>query len=244
MRLDLFLKQKFGLRSRTYSENLILRGMVTVGGKVVKKPSFDVAEPLGESVEILRDEEYASQGAYKLARAKEAFGFSAKGLDCADIGCSNGGFTDFLLRDGANSVLAVDVGECALPPELLADDRVTFLRANARDLPPCGDKDLLVADLSFISLKLVLPAFFGMLKEGAHAVVLVKPQFEAGRAALSKKGIVLSEKDRIAAVETVAATARECGFKVSEPVMSPVMYEEKNREYLLYLEKSDLSTRS
>lgn len=235
MRLDLFTLEKFGLRSRTYAENLILRGCVRVNGRTVKKPSFDVGEE--DCVELARDEGFASQGAYKLAEAKRVFGFSAEGLDCADIGCSNGGFTDVLLRDGAASVLAVDVGECALPRHIAEDERVTFLRANARELPPSSDRDFLTADLSFISLKLVLPVFYGMLREGGHAVVLIKPQFEAGKGALSKKGIVLSERDRRHAVEEVRAFAETCGFEVKGIAPSPVVYEDKNREYLMYLKK-------
>lgn len=235
MRLDVFLQREFSLRSRTYAENLILRGLVEVDGRVVKKPSFDVPEDC--NVAILQDDNYASQGAYKLAEALRAFSIDLSGADCADIGCSNGGFTDLMLRRGAKSVLAVDVGECALPESILADSRVTFLKANARELPPTKDKDFLSADLSFISLTLVLPAFFGVLKEGGKAVLLVKPQFEAGRSALSKKGIVLSEKERAKAVEKVASSAETIGFKVLGSTPSPVMYEDKNREYLLLLEK-------
>ena len=161
MRLDIFLQREFSLRSRTYAENLILRGLVEVDGRVVKKPSFDVPEDC-KTARILQDENYASQGAYKLAEALRAFSIDLSGADCADIGCSNGGFTDLMLRRGAKSVLAVDVGECALPESILADNRVTFLKANARELPPTKDKDFLSADLSFISLTLVLPAFFGV----------------------------------------------------------------------------------
>ena len=223
MRLDVFLQREFSLRSRTYAENLILRGLVEVDGRVVKKPSFDVPEDC-KTARILQDENYASQGAYKLAEALRAFSIDLSGADCADIGCSNGGFTDLMLRRGARSVLAVDVGECALPESILADSRVTFLKANARELPPTKDKDFLSADLSFISLTLVLPAFFGVLKEG-------------GKAVLSKKGIVLSEKERAKAVEKVASSAETIGFKVLGSTPSPVMYEDKNREYLLLLEK-------
>lgn len=235
MRLDVFLQREFSLRSRTYAENLILRGLVEVDGRVVKKPSFDVPEDC--NVAILQDDNYASQGAYKLAEALRAFSIDLSGADCADIGCSNGGFTDLMLRREAKSVLAVDVGECALPESILADSRVAFLKANARELPPTKNKDFLSADLSFISLTLVLPAFFGVLKEGGKAVLLVKPQFEAGRSALSKKGIVLSEKERAKAVEKVSSAAKCAGFKVLGSTPSPVMYEDKNREYLLLLEK-------
>ena len=173
MRLDKFLQTEFGLRSRTYAENLILRGRVAVNGRQILKPAADVAE--SDKVEILSDEDYASQGAYKIEEAHRVFGFAVSGLDCADIGCSNGGFTDFLLRHGAKSVLAVE------------------------------------------------------------AVVLVKPQFEAGKRALSKKGIVLSEKDRLSALESVKSAARECGFEVLGVTPTKVSSSDKNTEYLLYL---------
>lgn len=237
MRLDKFLQNEFGLRSRTYAENLILRGRVTLNGKTVTKPATVVDPTRGDKAEILSDEDYASQGAYKLAEAKRVFGFDVAGCDCADIGCSNGGFTDFLLRCGAKSVLAADVGECALDERLCSDSRVTFLRANARELPATRDKDFLCADLSFISLKLVLASFYGILREGGEAVVLVKPQFEAGRAALSKKGIVLSEKDRLKAVESVKREAEKCGFAVAGVTPTVVHDSDKNVEYLLYLKK-------
>lgn len=235
MRLDKFLQTEFGLRSRTYAENLILRGRVAVNGRQILKPAANVTEI--DKVEILSDENYASQGAYKIEEAHRVFGFAVAGLDCADIGCSNGGFTDFLLRHGAKTVLAVDVGECALPDKLSNDPRVTFLRTNARELPPSCDKDFLSADLSFISLTLVLPAFYGVLRNGGEAVVLVKPQFEAGKRALNKKGIVLTEKDRLAALERVKASAKECGFKVLGVTPTKVASSDKNIEYLLYLRK-------
>lgn len=232
------MQNEFGLRSRTYAENLILRGSVTVNGKIATKPATDVDAARGDRVEILSDDDYASQGAYKIAEAKRVFGFDVTGLDCADIGCSNGGFTDFLLRCGAKSVLAADVGECALDERLVHDPRVTFLRANARELPPTADKDFLCADLSFISLRLVLKSFYGILRCGGEAVVLVKPQFEVGKANLSKKGIVLSEKERQKAVEDVKHEAEKCGFVVAGITPTIVHDAEKNVEYLLYLKKS------
>ena len=232
MRLDRFLREKFSLRSRTYAEDLIVKGMVEVDGKCVVKPAYDVDDK--NFVKILSDDDYASRGAYKLKRALEAFSLSVEDAECADIGCSNGGFTDLLLRGGAKSVFAVDVGECALPKRLASDPRVTFRRINARDLPASKDKDFLCADLSFISLKLVLPAFFGQLKEGGRCVVLVKPQFEAGRGALSKKGLVLSEKDRERAVREVRTAAESAGFRFEGLVAAPEITD-KNREYLMYL---------
>ena len=169
MRLDKHLQEVEGVRSRTYAASLVERGLVTVNGEVAHKVSREVSE--GDRVEILSDDAFASRGAYKLKKAHEEFAFDAENLDCADIGCSNGGFTDLLLRLGARSVLAVDVGECALPEGLVNDPRVAFLRANARFPIPAPPKDFVVADLSFISLSLVMPTIYSLLKEGGRMIV-------------------------------------------------------------------------
>ena len=211
MRLDKFLLLKFGLRSRTYAENLILSGRVTVAGKTELRPAFDIDEDHPAEVEVIRDEDYASLGAYKLERALDGFSLSVEGLDAADIGCSNGGFTDLLLRRGARSVLAVDVGECALP--------VSFL----------------TADLSFISLTLVLPSLRSVIAPGGKAVVLVKPQFELGKSALDKRGVVKTEKLALSALHAVKDAAMRAGFLVLGSLPSPRRSEKMNREYLLLL---------
>ena len=166
------------------------------------------------------------------------FGVDVKGLSCADIGCSNGGFTDVLLRHGAASVLAVDVGECALPKDILEDGRVRFLRANARALPRELDKvDFVCADVSFISLKLILGEIYALLKREGSAVVLVKPQFEAGQGALNKSGVVKSETLRRQVLDSVKLFAEGVGFEVAGEDVSPIRYADKNIEYLLYLKK-------
>ena len=237
MRLDKFILEKFDLKSRTYAENLVLTGRVSVAGRVTYKPSLDVDE--GDEVEIIADEGYASQGAYKLKEAFRIFKIDVAGKSCADIGCSNGGFTDVLLREGAAHVLAVDVGACALDERLAHDERVEFLKANARDLPHDLQKvDFACTDLSFISLKYVLREIYTLLKEGGEAVALIKPQFELDKSALSKKGIVLNEKYRQRAVESVKNFAISVGFEVVGCVTSPIRYEFKNVEYLLYLKKT------
>ena len=235
MRLDKFLLLKFGLRSRTYAENLILSGRVTVAGKTELRPAFDIDEDHPAEVEVIRDEDYASLGAYKLERALDGFSLSVEGLDAADIGCSNGGFTDLLLRRGARSVLAVDVGECALPERLLGDRRVTFLRANARDLGGVAPVGFLTADLSFISLTLVLPSLRSVIAPGGKAVVLVKPQFELGKSALDKRGVVKTEKLALSALHAVKDAAMRAGFLVLGSLPSPRRSEKMNREYLLLL---------
>lgn len=236
MRIDKYIQDKFNLKSRTYAENLIKTGSVLLRGKVVTKSSLDVGE--NDDIEIVNDENYASQGAYKLEKAFDDFSLDVNGKNCADIGCSNGGFTDCLLRHGAKHVLAVDVADCALDSKLLESGKVDFLKANARELPKNLEKvDFLCSDVSFISLKYVLQSMFDLLKNGGEAVVLVKPQFELDKSALTKSGIVTDEKLRKRAVESVKSYAISVGFEILDLSTSPIRYENKNVEYLLYLKK-------
>ncbi len=236
MRIDKYIQDKFNLKSRTYAENLIKTGSVLLRGKVVTKSSLDVGE--NDDIEIVNDENYASQGAYKLEKAFDDFSLDINGKNCADIGCSNGGFTDCLLRHGAKHVLAVDVADCALDAKLLESGKVDFLKANARELPKNLEKvDFLCSDVSFISLKYVLQSMFDLLKNGGEAVVLVKPQFELDKSALTKSGIVTDEKLRKRAVESVKSYAISVGFDILDLSTSPIRYENKNVEYLLYLKK-------
>ena len=236
MRIDKYIQDKFNLKSRTYAENLIKTGSVLLRGKVMTKSSLDVGE--NDDIEIVNDENYASQGAYKLEKAFDDFSLDVNGKNCADIGCSNGGFTDCLLRHGAKHVLAVDVADCALDSKLLESGKVDFLKANARELPKNLEKvDFLCSDVSFISLKYVLQSMFDLLKNGGEAVVLVKPQFELDKSALTKSGIVTDEKLRKRAVESVKSYAISVGFEILDLSTSPIRYENKNVEYLLYLKK-------
>lgn len=236
MRIDKYIQDKFNLKSRTYAENLIKTGSVLLRGKVVTKSSLDVGK--NDDIEIVNDENYASQGAYKLEKAFDDFSLDVNGKNCADIGCSNGGFTDCLLRHGAKHVLAVDVADCALDAKLLESGKVDFLKANARELPKNLEKvDFLCSDVSFISLKYVLQSMFDLLKNGGEAVVLVKPQFELDKSALTKSGIVTDEKLRKRAVESVKSYAISVGFEILDISISPIRYENKNVEYLLYLKK-------
>lgn len=236
MRIDKYIQDKFNLKSRTYAENLIKTGSVLLRGKVVTKSSLDVGE--NDDIKIVNDENYASQGAYKLEKAFDDFSLDVNGKNCADIGCSNGGFTDCLLRHGAKHVLAVDVADCALDAKLLESGKVDFFKANARELPKnLGKVDFLCSDVSFISLKYVLQSMFDLLKNGGEAVVLVKPQFELDKSALTKSGIVTDEKLRKRAVESVKSYAISVGFEILDLSISPIRYENKNVEYLLYLKK-------
>ena len=234
MRLDKYILSTFNLRSRTYAENLILTGSVFVDGAPVLKPSYNISN---EKVEIV-DDNYASQGAYKLEEAFGTFGLDVSGKFCADIGCSNGGFTDCLLRHGASCVVAVDVADCALPNELLDCGKVSFVKANARELPSdFPTVQFACSDVSFISLCYVLPEIYRILVTGGEAVVLVKPQFELEKSALSKSGIVTSEKLRARALDRVSACANSLNFEILGTATSPIRYQNKNVEYLLYLKK-------
>jgi len=235
LRLDKFIYEKFELRSRSYAENLIKTGAVIINGKPCLKASCEALQT--DNIEII-DENYASQGAYKLEKAFSGFGLDVNGKTCADIGCSNGGFTDCLLRHGAEKVVAVDVAECALSDELLSSGRVEFIRANARELPSSlFDFDFACTDVSFISLKLVLPELFRILRKGGECVALVKPQFEVGKKALNKNGIVKDKKDGEKALSDIIRFAENLGFKTLGSCVSPVRFESKNIEYLLYLKK-------
>lgn len=236
MRLDKFLFTNNLTKSRTYAENLIKTGRVCVNGKTETKAGRDVCE--NDDIKIILDEEYASQGAYKLEAAFDAFSIDVSGKACADIGCSNGGFTDCLLRHGAKSVLAVDVAESQLPKKLTDTGKVTFLRANARELPPSLDKvDFVCSDVSFISLTYILDGIYGLLKQNGTAAVLIKPQFELDKSALNKNGIVKSDKYREKAVDSVKKSALDVGFSILGITNAPIRFENKNIEYLMYLQK-------
>jgi 23S rRNA (cytidine1920-2'-O)/16S rRNA (cytidine1409-2'-O)-methyltransferase len=196
-----------------------------------------VVEAMGMSVKIVEDEGYASQGAFKLLEAIKSFNLDLSGKDTADIGCSNGGFTDVLLRNNVRTVVAIDVAECDLPERILNDKRVHFIQQNARDLTLDKFVEFVCSDVSFISLKHVLPTIHRILTKDGEAVVLIKPQFELDKSKLSKKGIVLAEKDRQHAIDLVKTYALQCGFSILGITTSPIFYENKNIEYLLHIKK-------
>jgi len=236
MRLDLYLQEKFNLKSRTYSQNLIKTNCVKINNIIVNKPSIDVND--SDVIEIIEDNNYSSQGAFKIEEAIKVFNINVNGLTTADIGCSNGGFTDSLIRHGAKEVFAIDVGECCLDQKLLDDNRVHFINANARELSNyINNIDFLCSDVSFISLKLVMGEFYKVLKDNATCVLLIKPQFELDKKSLTKSGIVKNDKLREKVVNDIKAFAESLQFKILGLTQSPVRYENKNIEYLIYLQK-------
>ena len=240
-RLDVLVVERGLAASRERARALILAGQVRVNGAVVSKAGTQVAADA--TIDLLqRDHPYVSRGGLKLAHALHAFGIDPAGWTALDVGASTGGFTDVLLRRGAAHVVALDVGHGQLDWSLRADPRVTVIeRLNARalvpgDLPPAWRAfDLVTMDLSFISLKQVLPAVAPLLRPGASLVALVKPQFEAGRREVGKGGIVSDPAVQGRVVEEVAAAADTLGLSRVASVESPITGAEGNREFFLHL---------
>jgi 23S rRNA (cytidine1920-2'-O)/16S rRNA (cytidine1409-2'-O)-methyltransferase len=239
-RLDAELVRRGLARSRQHAVDLVAEGKVRIAGLPAHKVStaVDPATPL--HVKAATGEEVVSRGAHKLAGALDHWpDLPVEGRRCLDAGASTGGFTQVLLRRGASQVVAVDVGYGQLAWALRSDDRVQVHdRTNVRDLAPDligGPVDLVVADLSFISLTVVLPALAGCLRPGGDALVMVKPQFEAGRAAVGAGGVVRDAPTRIAAVSRVASAARALGLGAVGVTASPLPGPAGNVEYFLWL---------
>ncbi len=236
MRIDTYLFDKGLAPSRTRASNLIKLGGVKVNGRVVEKVSFEVSD--SDSIEVNDIIGYCSLGGLKLKKAISFFNIKPSGI-CIDLGASNGGFVQCLLEEGGELVYAVDIGDCALPQSLVADKRVVVMdRTNARSVPlEDGIADFITADLSFISITLILPEIKRLLKKDGLAVVLVKPQFEVGRAGLTKTGIVKSEKLSLRALDCVKAKCIELGLTPVRHTEIPILFDNKNIEYLLLLSK-------
>ena len=210
-----------------------------VGGQTATKPATAVEPATPLLVEQGEGDSYVSRGGHKLAGALDAFGYDPAGKRALDAGASTGGFTDVLLRRGAASVVAVDVGYGQLAWSLQTDDRVTVLdRTNVRSLTLDEPVDLVVADLSFIPLGLVLPALVGCCTPEADLLPMVKPQFEVGKERLPSGGVVRDPALRAEAVRGVARQASELGLGVQGVTASPLPGPSGNVEYFLWLTRS------
>lgn len=243
MRLDVYLTEKGICRSRSAAQQLIRHGGVIVNGKTVVKNSLEIADTDMVDVAEPKLPKYVGRGGQKLEGALELWSIDLNGKVCLDIGASTGGFTDCMLQNGAARVFAVDVGSGQLAEKLRADSRVVSLeRTDIRDFTfdnyDISAAEFIGTNVSFISLKLVLPHIYRLLAKGCTAVALIKPQFEAGRGSLSKKGIVRDEKTRLRCVEEVKRFAEQCGFAVIGTEVSPITGGDGNVEYLLALKKS------
>ena len=240
-RLDITLVERGLVASRERARAMILAGQIRIDGQ----PSVKAGTPVAEDAEISIDapeHPYVGRGGLKLAHALDEFRIEADRRRALDIGASTGGFTDVLLQRGAAGVVALDVGHGQLDWKLRSDPRVVvFERVNARTLTPDtlpeGTRrfDIVTIDVSFISLRQILPVVPPLLAPGADVVALVKPQFEAGRADVGKGGIVRDPDVQARAVEEVTAAAEQLGFVRLGVVESPITGMEGNREFLLHL---------
>lgn len=241
-RIDVLLVDMGFFPSREQARRTIMAGNVFVDNQRVDKPGTMIKD----DSEILvkgKPLAYVSRGGLKLEKAMKNFDLSLEGKVCMDIGASTGGFTDCMLQNGAVKVYSVDVGYGQLAWKLRQDERVVcmerqnirFLEVDALDERP----DFASIDVSFISLKLVLPKAWELLNDGGRLVALIKPQFEAGREKVGKKGVVREKSTHIEVIEMVSRLAIKEGFKILDLDFSPIKGPEGNIEYLIYLEKID-----
>ena len=239
-RLDILLVNKGLAKSREKAKAVIKDGMVYINNVRQTKPSSIISE---DSEIIIKGEvcKYVSRGGYKLEKALSEFGIDLTGLKCIDIGASTGGFTDCMLKNGADTVYAIDVGHDQLEETLLNDERVISMEGVNFRYVTADDfefkLDFAGCDVSFISLRHILPAAFSILSDDGKMVCLIKPQFEAGREHLSKKGVVKDKKIHIKIIRELIDFAGEVGFNVLNLTYSPIKGPEGNTEYLLYLTK-------
>jgi 23S rRNA (cytidine1920-2'-O)/16S rRNA (cytidine1409-2'-O)-methyltransferase len=237
IRLDQLMVLRGLARSRERARALLMSGAVRIDGRPAGKAGTMVAADAGVAV-VEPDHPYVGRGGLKLAGALDRLGVVAAGRVVLDIGSSTGGFTDCLLRRGARRIYAVDVGVGQLDWSLRNDPRVVVLEGrNARyleaaDLP--GPADLAVVDVSFISLRLIVPVLPPLLLDDGEALLLVKPQFEVGRREVGAGGIVRDPEKHLSALRAVAAAAGGCGFRVAAGCPAPIRGAEGNQEYFLH----------
>lgn len=241
-RLDVLLTERGLLDSRQKAQATIMSGIVFVNGQRVDKVGTAVSNDA--LIEIRGTTlPYVSRGGLKLEKAMQTFPLTLTGKICADIGASTGGFTDCMLQNGAKKVYAVDVGYGQLDWKLRNDARVVCMdRTNARyltheEIPE--ELDFASVDVSFISLKLIFPALYGLLREGGEIACLIKPQFEAGREKVGKKGVVRDPAVHLEVLEHFLIHAKENHFTVLGITYSPIRGPEGNIEYLGFLRKSE-----
>ncbi len=242
IRLDQLIFEKGFAESREKAKALIMSGCVFLDGQRADKPGMSVS-PDTEPEVHKKELAFVSRGGYKLDKAIRVFGIDPEGKRCIDCGASTGGFTDVLLQHGAEKVYAVDVGYGQLAWTLRNDPRVINLeRTNLRYVTKEQIPDLLdlaVCDVSFISLRLVMPAVAPLLKPDAEIMCLIKPQFEAGRELVGKKGVVRDAAVHEQVIRTVLEFMPSIGFSVQGLDYSPITGPEGNIEFLLYMRKSD-----
>ncbi len=241
VRADDLLVSRGLVATRSQARALIMAGRVWLGDQRVEKAGELL--PADAELRLLEPPRYVSRGGEKLEHALRSFQVDVEGLVCADFGASTGGFTDVLLQHGARRVYAIDVGRGQLHYRLRHDPRVVVMeRTNVRYLETLPEPiDLVTIDVSFISLRLVLPAAWKVLAPGGRVIALVKPQFEAGRGKVGKGGVVRDLAVHREVLERVTATALDLGFSVEGLIRSPITGVEGNIEYFLLLRRNGVS---
>lgn len=240
-RLDVLVFEKGLCESREKAKAVIMAGLVYVNNQKADKCGSTYEEDVQLEVRgpALK---YVSRGGLKLEKAMEVFPIDLNGVVSMDIGASTGGFTDCMLQNGASKVYSIDVGYGQLAWKLRNDERVVNMeRTNFRKVTPdmiADPIDFFSVDVSFISLKLILPVVLPLLTDSGQGVCLIKPQFEAGREKVGKKGVVRDKNVHAEVIETIKNFALECGFDVLGLDFSPVKGPEGNIEYLMYVRKS------
>ena len=245
IRLDELLVQRGLSETRAQAKALIMAGRVRRGTERLDKPGKDYPDDLADLI-IDQPPRFVSRGGEKLAAFIEHFGIDCRGLHALDVGASTGGFTDCMLQAGASEVVCVDVGRAQLHAKIRSDSRVTNLeQVNARYLKPSdlprGDFDLVTIDVSFISLKAVLPAIWPVVRSGGHLIALVKPQFEAGKAEVDKgRGVIrdTTVQDEVLRSIRAFAVAELAGSSPIGEMDSPIKGTDGNREFLLGLRRT------
>ena len=242
-RLDVLLTERLYAETRSKAQAIIMSGNVYVNGQKADKPGMSFEETV--EIEVRGAVcPYVSRGGLKLEKALRDFGVKPEGYVCSDSGASTGGFTDCLLQQGAKKVFAIDVGYGQLDWKIRSDERVVVMeRTNIRYVTPedLGEPlDLSVIDVSFISLKIVLPTIKTLLKPTGQVLCLIKPQFEAGKDKVGKKGVVREPETHKEVLDSFVALANELNFKILGLTFSPVKGPEGNIEFLGHLSLDDV----
>lgn len=238
-RLDSELVVRGIARSRERAKEMIKQGAVSVNGKTARKASDEVSAQ--DVIESSVNELYVGRGALKLEKASKAFGLNFAGKVCLDIGASTGGFTEYMLLNGAERVYAVDVGHGQLAKTLVDDERVVNMEGtDIRNIGPemiGGCADIISVDVSFISLTKILPKVYELLSDNGCAAILIKPQFEAGRSDIGKRGVVKDKRVHERVLSELDSFSRLLGFVPVDYTFSPVRGGSGNIEYLVELKK-------
>lgn len=244
MRIDTYLSEHGLVKSRELAKKLICSNGITVNGKIISKPSKEVSE--NDDIKIIAQmPRYVGRGGLKLEKALGCFNIRLNGLVCADIGASTGGFTDCMLQNGAKLVYSIDVGHDQLDEKLINDSRVINMEGtNIRNVTKESFEksiDFVSADVSFISLTKVIPVISTILDDNGMAVMLIKPQFECGKADIGKNGIVRSSKVHLRVINEIAACCDGNGLGVHGIDHSPIQGGDGNIEFLIYVLKGKAS---